>query len=800
MYICPKGSYCPQGAIRATKCAWLEVCPEGTVRGIKIGNYVIFAFVLFALFLLYQIKAYLERREMQLRKIEEAQAEAASMESTATTSLKENVDPKTRLSAEYGVYSSERSPSADSSTASDSRSQTVRSGNNSCAPTRMDIEFKDLGLTLPSGKVILEGVNGSVRAGRVTAIMGPSGAGKTTFLSVLSGKVRKTHGHIYVNGTEEPDGVTRYRSLVGYVPQEDTMIRTMTVYDNLAFSASYRLDSSVSAAERRRRVFDVIKMLGLSHVIESPIGDERTRGISGGQRKRVNVGIELVADPLTLFLDEPTSGLDSSSSLDLCMALRQLAREKNVCVAAVLHQPRYEIFASFDDLLVLGKGGRTVYIGPCDVAIDYFEGMGFRCPPRVNIADFIMDIAAGKVVREGDMEEFNAADLPDLWIEHQALLKEKALADNQRDGTLPSPTSVSVRQSFSRLSQKRASLQNSSSAVHIPSVEQEPKPTRWATFVEVCRDMTSDAKDWLIDNVKELVAGGNKFRNTPGMLGLFFVCFLRAFRMTFTSLGKFMRENALHILVGLFLGTSFRLKNYLGPVPEQMAENLCPLLLQSLCKLPLVDGYQQMAVFISWGLSFAGAASSVATFGATETNYFREVGSGMKTVPYYLAHALADIPRISVAALVFEIAFLGVYETAMDIYDLYAIVWMLYINGWAIGYLITTVFGVALTPLVAVVVTLFYASVLSGFSVKLPDVDPNWKWIYDMSYARWSVEAYYVSEISKYDYFRVEAGYEQFGYSSDSVPSCLGYMFLIACGWHVISCAVMGLSNKAKKK
>jgi ABC-type multidrug transport system ATPase subunit len=133
-------------------------------------------------------------------------------------------------------------------------------------------------------------------------------------------------------------------------------------------------------------------MLGLSHVRFSPIGDESTRGISGGQRKRVNVGIELAGDPSVLLLDEPTSGLDASASKAICESLRKLA-DIGLTIIAVIHQPRYEIFTlyvnkfmcvlivRFDKVLLLGKG-RTVYFGPTSDVEQYFENVGFQCPPK----------------------------------------------------------------------------------------------------------------------------------------------------------------------------------------------------------------------------------------------------------------------------------------------------------------------------------------------------------------------------------------------------------------------------------
>jgi ABC-type multidrug transport system ATPase subunit len=164
--------------------------------------------------------------------------------------------------------------------------------------------------------------------------------------------------------------------------------------------------------EKQEIVNTVIDVLGLHDIRHSIIGDATKRGISGGQRKRVNIGMELVSMPTVLFLDEPTSGLDSSSSQEVCDALRTVAR-LGLTVVTVIHQPRYEIFTQFDDVLLLGKGGRTVYLGPTNCALGYFEDLGFECPEHANPADFFLDVISGSVPLRG--QKFNPEDLFKLW-------------------------------------------------------------------------------------------------------------------------------------------------------------------------------------------------------------------------------------------------------------------------------------------------------------------------------------------------------------------------------------------------
>lgn len=173
------------------------------------------------------------------------------------------------------------------------------------------------------------------------------------------------------------------------------MHRELTVLEILTFSAQTRLQKRLSAEEIEERVESTLIKLGLYDIQHSTIGDETKRGISGGQRKRVNIGIEMVADPSVLFLDEPTSGLDSTSSKEVCHCLRTISRE-GVTISTVIHQPRYDIFEMFDQVLLLGKGGHTVYLGPSKQALRYFEDiLAFDLPAHANPADFFMDVISG---------------------------------------------------------------------------------------------------------------------------------------------------------------------------------------------------------------------------------------------------------------------------------------------------------------------------------------------------------------------------------------------------------------------
>lgn len=163
-------------------------------------------------------------------------------------------------------------------------------------------------------------------------------------------------------------------------------------------------------------------ILGLTELQHHQIGDENVRGISGGQRKRVNVGIEVVSNPQILFLDEPTSGLDSSGSMEMLHALRTLAKERSLTIAAVIHQPSWQLAQKFDAFMILSKGGKTAFLGPTNEMQPYFESLGFAFPPGWNPVDVVLDCVSGVI--PSSRPGITHQSLPSLWKEHTSGVRE----------------------------------------------------------------------------------------------------------------------------------------------------------------------------------------------------------------------------------------------------------------------------------------------------------------------------------------------------------------------------------------
>ncbi|XP_028775186.1 putative white-brown complex homolog protein 30 [Neltuma alba] len=279
----------------------------------------------------------------------------------------------------------------------------------------IEVAFKDLTLTLKGkNKHVLRCVSGKISPGRVSAVMGPSGAGKTTFLSAIAGKARgcSVTGSILINGRHE--SIHCYKKIIGFVPQDDIVHGNLTVEENLRFSARCRLSADLPKPDKVLIIERVIESLGLQAVRDSIVGTVEKRGISGGQKKRVNVGLEMVMEPSLLILDEPTTGLDSASSSLLLKALRREALEGvNICM--VLHQPSYTLFRMFDDIVFLAKGGFTAYHGPVKKVEEYFAGIGITVPDRVNPPDHFIDVLEGLVKPSSGVTH---QQLPVRWMLH----------------------------------------------------------------------------------------------------------------------------------------------------------------------------------------------------------------------------------------------------------------------------------------------------------------------------------------------------------------------------------------------
>jgi len=273
------------------------------------------------------------------------------------------------------------------------------------SPPPVLLSFRNVRYSVPvsksEDKEILKGINGYFKPGTLTAVMGPSGCGKSTLLDVLADQKEygAIVGDIRVNGEHRTD---LFRRVSAYVLQFDVLYAMLTPRETLFFVTELRMGNRVSTEEKYFRVLETLRALDLEHVADTRIGDGESGGLSGGQKRRVTVAIELVTGPSLILLDEPTSGLDAYGSLKLVSVLRKLADEGRT-IACTIHQPRADIFNMFDNLLLL-KFGVTMYFGSIKGILPYFEALGLAIDYSVNPADFIVDLTQDKTASEREEE------------------------------------------------------------------------------------------------------------------------------------------------------------------------------------------------------------------------------------------------------------------------------------------------------------------------------------------------------------------------------------------------------------
>ncbi|KXS17157.1 hypothetical protein M427DRAFT_30626 [Gonapodya prolifera JEL478] len=306
-------------------------------------------------------------------------------------------------------------------------------------PSRgIPVSWTDLSYTLPpSGSVgdepakrILKDVSGTAKPGELTVLMGPSGSGKTTLLDAVLGRLSAAGE---VKGDVKWDGsvvaAAQVRKMCGYVPQHDHLPPLLTVRETLLFSARLCLPESLPLSSLHIAVSRVLAQLKLEHVADELVGDPSSReigdgwldklrrrfggkvkgrGVSGGERKRVAIGVELVREPGVLILDEPTTGLDSHSANYLMQLLSTMARSESRTIICSIHQPRSDTFKLFDRLVLLANG-ITIYEGPGSDAEAYFAERGKPCPRAYNIADHLLDIATAGNFANGDSKPLPVA-------------------------------------------------------------------------------------------------------------------------------------------------------------------------------------------------------------------------------------------------------------------------------------------------------------------------------------------------------------------------------------------------------
>ncbi|XP_073989555.1 ATP-binding cassette sub-family G member 1-like [Rhodnius prolixus] len=266
----------------------------------------------------------------------------------------------------------------------------------------VNIAFKDVTYQVyswnkmkPRKKHILHGVSGEFRSGELTAIMGPSGAGKTTLLNILAGyTVRGSDGQILINGEDRTKiGLEEFKKVSCYIQQDDVVRPLLTVRESMTLATHLKLGCSITHEDKKNKIKELLVMLGLSENSETLSGN-----LSGGQKKRLSIALELITNPPVIFLDEPTSGLDSVSTSSCVALMRDLSKQGRTMICT-LHQPSALLFEKFNQLYCVTEG-KSIYQGPPAKVLPFMANFGLICPPYHNPADFIIEVAAGDYPRD----------------------------------------------------------------------------------------------------------------------------------------------------------------------------------------------------------------------------------------------------------------------------------------------------------------------------------------------------------------------------------------------------------------
>lgn len=577
----------------------------------------------------------------------------------------------------------------------------------------LSFDFENLSSTTKKGKKILQDVTGTMPRGSCWGIMGGSGAGKSTFVNVLMGKQKNTGGTVKINGWEKD--MSKYKKLIGYVPQDDIVFAELTVRENILHSARVRLPSSWRDKAIQDHVDSLIACLQLTHVQHSRVGDSRRPIISGGQRKRVNIGIELAAAPMAIFLDEPTSGLDATSAASIMRMIKAISK-LGVTTIAIIHQPREQIFYGFDQLLLLAQG-RSVYAGPTEDVQTYFENLGFAFPQRANPADTLIDIITG----DGGQYTVGAGKRD---TDVQTLIA--AWSKKGQYGAVNKHLSISSLDPEQAKRNRRISNQSLNS-----TVEQEQN---------LLRTMKARGATW------------------PAQV---FYCFKRAMTQQVRNATSFFFEIGVGGLAGIIIGLSAFASD--GHLFQGIYHPPFTILSSAVD----YSSTPQIGLLGAMAIGLAASAPGFWVFGEEKQMYYRETASGHSRSAYYIGKLLSTLLRIALSSLHFTV-FLGILATPMISFtDMYLACLAYFFDIYGLASVVSMVVKREDGPLIAVLLSLIIG-VLGGVAPPLSTVKTwHMEWFWRMSPGVWFTEAFWTKNTTPFDYlYMVDLASETVGFTT----------------------------------
>ena len=605
-----------------------------------------------------------------------------------------------------------------------------RKSRDRAAPESVELLAPEDGSAVVSGALItfenlqvdgrLADVSGDFRPGELSIIMGGSGAGKSSLLAALLGNLAIDSGTIYYNGAATSLAAPKYRASVGFVPQHDTLLESLSVKENIYFAANLRL--STTRQVRHARVKYVLQRLHLWHVRHSIVSS-----ISGGQRRRTSMAMELVTDPSVLFLDEVTSGLDSESAI-LCMQiLSELARDDGKTIVVVIHQPSFKIMKLVDHQIILRLGGRVGWNGP---------GVRDKGAFRAALPEQWVDRKDNDEAEEekNDFDFLESGDNVADWM------LEKVIEMDELDGSVH--TAVGETDDHRRARCNELAL---SPNVKVPK-SRLPNPM-WQFLVFGRQSLVELTRGW----VRLAVA------------------------------------MALVVVSALLLGFVFRDQLYVGPVDQSVASQ-CPAWLAPICKRPRVDPIPSWASMIALAIGLTSLATSIEVFLPEWEMIKRQRRAGVNIISYVTARNLADgIPNIFIPPLLFSCIFYYFKQPMMSFLDFYIVVVVTQFTTLGLGYMASLIAQPA--PFLSGCVLVLISIAFSGVQPTLSQLNstPFIGIISQISFARWTIEAIYIQETAAVaTIYNIQPGLDALSYGTDATTPLL-ILFLLGVAFRVIA-------------
>ncbi|KAK3257657.1 hypothetical protein CYMTET_33268 [Cymbomonas tetramitiformis] len=681
----------------------------------------------------------------------------------------------------------------------------------------INITFRKLTVTIPrpTGDLrVLKEVTGQLNSKAITAVMGPSGCGKTTLLTMLAGRMQQhatMQGEIDVNSDE--DALATYREGIGFVPQDNTVFGELTVMENLYYSARLRLTK-----EEQPRLYEilvgVLQVLTLQSVANHPVGTTEKRGVSGGQKRRVNIGMELVTNPPVLFLDEPTSGLGAAATLVIMKALRSLA-QMNRTVAAVIHQPRSEVFDLFDYALFLGSGGYGTFFGPTTFTKAYFQCLGFHVIPGVSPADFFMDVLAGHVQRSGD-PAFTTADLPGLWESFSDMAIDEQLAF--LEPKLPKIELSAAERDFMNTDHYARMMQRIKEQWREIDSNGDSKIefSEFSKFLNIRCGMRLDKNELeylfqMLDTDGDATISMNEFLAFTEQ---------EIVKVTKTVQTKSLRVRGLrsmHVKRSTTTTSAVVTRSGLAFV-WQLWVILCRcgtqrlrlsglwaldslLVMLGALVIGLVVGsdweyrdIQTNAWLSAVSLGILTCISSLRVFGAEHTMRVREARCGVQPIAYLLAKFMWDIPEMTLRATLFVAMYYSLVLPEEPFRRLLFEQCASCFSCSGLGMLISVICPPDAAQLPGVLTPLITGVFLSGVDPSLSDMSPFLKGATQISFTRWATEAVTLSETDEMpEHLKIlrEEYLEGVGYDLDNHDTDILALILMGLMFRALTCVVV---------